>query len=104
MKVRAEKRRALVWILQQPGTFYAIEMAQGLGITPESCRKSLQRMRAKGLIDHVDLDVTKVYYAVADRALCEMMAEWQPKPANGYVSVKNRPVKRMINSVWSLGA
>ena len=105
MRVRSEMRRTLVWVLDQKREFYAIEMAKGLGVTPESARKSLQRLESKGLIRYIEnADPVKVYYTMADRDRCETMAAWRPKVANGYIPVKQRTAPLMINSVWSLGA
>ena len=47
------------------------------------------------------------YFTVQERDLAESAANAQPKPHNGYVKKANRPQatpKRIINSVWSLGA
>ena len=104
MRVRIELRKTLQWLLDQSKPFYAMEMAKDLVMTPMAARQSLRRLQVKGLIDGVNLDAVKVYYIVADRDKCEIMAAWRPKEANGCLPVKKRPVKQIINSVWSLGA
>ena len=104
MRVRIELRRTLQWVLDQQEPFYGVEMAKELEISQNAARKSLHRLQAMSLIDSLHLEVKKVHYIVADRDKCEIMAAWRPKVANGYVPVKKRPVKRIINSVWSLGA
>ena len=105
MKNRSETRISLKWILAQKEPFYGAQLARALDMHPEGACRQLRNLERNCIIERIENNDSRIaLYAVSDLDACQAMADYKPKPANGYTSVKQRPVKRIINSVWSLGA
>jgi predicted ArsR family transcriptional regulator len=103
MKNRSETRVTLKWILAQKEPFYGAQLARALDMHPMSACRQLRNLERNSIIERVNYGgSTILLYAVSDIDACQAMADYKPKPANGYTPVKQRPVKRIINSVWSL--
>lgn len=104
MKNRAETRVSLRWILEQKEPFYGAQLARAVNMHQVSACRQLRNLERNCIIKRVEnVDVRIVLYDVSDIAACQKMADYKPKPLNGYTPVAQRRVKRIINSVWSLG-
>lgn len=105
MRNRSETRISLKWMLAQTEPFYGAQLARALDMHPEGACRQLRTLERNHIIERIEgREGMRVMYTIADKHACQTMADYKPKAPNGYVPVKQRPIKRIINSVWSLGA
>ena len=107
--LRSECRSTLAWCLSQTERFTQRECYEHFRVHQVAISKNFCRLEAMGLLKREHLYGKQYIFEVINRATAERIADEKPKPKNGYIPISQRstrPVasRRIINSVWSLGA
>ena len=105
--MREELRRTLQWCLNQDERFSMVDCKNHFNVHQTAISGKFIVLESLGFLKREFVTSREQYFTIKGRQEAETAANAQPKPRNGYVKKANRPQtmpKRIINSVWSLGA